>query len=302
MNRKLKSYFYKTGGKIWNVHLEDKRLFLDPQSGSYLFLTGSSEAESSYRISYSTSKYITIPEHNADFTGKPFYENQTAYEWFIFEKENEHDIYIKITDNKYFDLIKATISADAKRINITLHLKNEAQTIPIDPFLQPLGPILFNYTTFYEGGILIHASGVNDGKNGYVFSAVSGTGKSTMAKIWQSTGATVINDDRLMIIPHENKLIMTNTPMPYYQDIYKESIVSGLFLINQSPENYIKRLSDIKAVAGIMTNCIQFLYNKKMVESHLNSITNIVRTCPVFELGFRPDTEITELIKNEFGQ
>jgi len=46
---------------------------------------------------------------------------------------------------------------------------------------------------------MIHASGVNNAGHGYIFSGVSGKGKSTMAKLWDNSGARVIHDDRLIL-------------------------------------------------------------------------------------------------------
>jgi hypothetical protein len=297
-----RSYLYKAGGLFLNVRLNTNKLILEKNSGSYLFLNNSTGLTPDYTITFSVSHFIDLPENKPVFSGKPFDENKTSYEWDVFENGNEHIIFIKLSDSNYFDLIKAVIPDSGKEIKVILQAKHNISGIAFDPFLQPLGAILLSYISHFEKGILLHSSGVNDGKNGYVFSAVSGTGKSTMAGLWQKTGANIINDDRLMLVPRKNDLIMTNTPMPYYQDVYKESNVTAIFLINQSPDNYIKKLNSIKAVTGIMSNCIQFLYNKKMVEKHLDAISEIIKLCPVYELGFKPDTEITDIIRNEFGR
>ena len=69
----------------------------------------------------------------------------------------------------------------------------------IDPFEYPLDGLILYYLTVINGDIMIHASGVNNAGEGYLFSGVSGKGKSTMAKIWDNYGAKVIHDDRLVI-------------------------------------------------------------------------------------------------------
>ena len=68
----------------------------------------------------------------------------------------------------------------------------------IDPFEYPLDGLILYYLTVINGDIMIHASGVNNQGQGYLFSGVSGKGKSTMAKLWNNTGAKVIHDDRLI--------------------------------------------------------------------------------------------------------
>ena len=51
----------------------------------------------------------------------------------------------------------------------------------IDPFEYPLDGLILYYLTVIHGDIMIHASGVNNAGHGYIFSGVSGKGKSTMA-------------------------------------------------------------------------------------------------------------------------
>ena len=67
-----------------------------------------------------------------------------------------------------------------------------------DPFEYPLDGLILYYLTVISGDIMIHASGVNHDGHGYIFSGVSGKGKSTMAKLWDDYGARVIHDDRLI--------------------------------------------------------------------------------------------------------
>ncbi len=68
-----------------------------------------------------------------------------------------------------------------------------------DPLEYPLDGLILYYLTVINGDIMIHASGVNNAGHGYIFSGVSGKGKSTMARIWENSGARVIHDDRLIL-------------------------------------------------------------------------------------------------------
>ncbi len=298
------SSIYNIGGIWFNILIKSKLLDLAATSGSYKFLYNSEKIpECDYSLTYSIIDNIIIPENKKPaFSASSFDENQIPYEWDVYDFKDYFSIIIKIDDNSGIELVKADFDLDNKFVNIELKLKDNLERLLFDPFFQPLGPILINYIVHHKGGIMIHASGVKDDERGYVFTAVSGTGKSTMAGLWQKTGAQVINDDRLILIPKGEKVIMTNTPMPYYQDIYKESPVTAMFLIRQSPENYLKQVPGAAGVAGLMANCIQFLYNKEMVQKHLEAITAIAGKCPVYELGFKPTTEITEIIRREFGK
>ena len=303
MGTPLFSYFYKTGGLNLEVILLSGGLTLDCSSGSYTFLSDKvTQEEVDFRILYFIENELELFESKPVFTGESFEVNTVPYKWKVYEKDDMLLILIEMGEGASVNRSVVKFNIKRKEIEVKLQLSYDSNEISFDPFFQPLGSILLHYLIQSKQGIMIHASGVKDDEKGYVFTAVSGTGKSTMVGLWQKTGAQVINDDRLILIPKEGKVIMTNTPMPYYQDIYKESTVSAIFLIKQSPENYLKQVPGVAGVAGLMANCIQFLYNKEMVHKHLKAITEITHKCPVYELGFKPTTEITEIIRSEFGR
>ncbi len=303
MGTPLFPYFYKTGGLNLEVRLLSEGLTLDRFSGSYTFLSDKvPQEEVDFRILYFIENKLGSFENKPVFTGESFEVNTVPYKWKVYEKDDMLLILIEMGEGASVNRLVVKFNIKKKEIEVKLQLSNDSNEISFDPFFQPLGSILLHYLIQNKQGIMIHASGVKDSNRGYVFTAVSGTGKSTMAGLWQKTGAQVINDDRLILIPKGEKVIMTNTPMPYYQDVDKDSPVTAVFLIKQSSENYLKPVMGAAGVAGLMANCIQFLYNKEMVQQHLEAITAIAGKCPVYELGFKPTTEITEIIRREFGE
>jgi predicted ATPase len=50
-----------------------------------------------------------------------------------------------------------------------------------------------------DGGLLLHASGVLAGREGYIFTGPSGAGKSTLADFFAAAGAVVLSDERVII-------------------------------------------------------------------------------------------------------
>ena len=297
------SYYYKIGGLILKVSIKDILLELASGSGSHKFLINYANTlghDNVYSVLYSLSENIKIPDTVPAFTVRSFDENKTSYEWDVYDLEEEQLMIIRNEDGP-FKLVSVSFYFKERHVEVKM-VGEVYEKLYFDPFFQPFGVLLLNYLVHQEGGIMLHSSGVKDGNNGYVFTAVSGTGKSTMAGLWQSVGGKIINDDRLILMPGEDGVVMTNTPMPYYQDVYKESPVTAVFLIKQSPENHIKPLPGVTGVAGLMANCIQFLYDKEMVKKHMESLTAIAERCPIYELGFKPDTEIVEIIRREFGR
>jgi hypothetical protein len=124
-----------------------------------------------------------------------------------------------------------------------------------DPMEYPLDGLILYYLTVIHGDILIHASGVNNAGHGYLFSGVSGKGKTTMAKLWDSSGARVIHDDRLVIRYTGKQYIMHNTPV-YRNDMPSKSVLDKIFLIEHGKKNELLRISGAQSITMVMANCI----------------------------------------------
>jgi hypothetical protein len=168
-----------------------------------------------------------------------------------------------------------------------------------DPMEYPLDGLILYYLTVIKGDILIHASGINHLNCGYLFSGVSGKGKSTIAKLWDKAGAKVIHDDRLIIRSSGNGYKMYNTPV-YNNDEPSESQLNKIFLIGHGENNKIIPVSGAAAVSLIMANCIQHNWDPKIVAQLLRSVSLMCASIPTAKLLFRPDKSVIDhILENE---
>jgi hypothetical protein len=164
------------------------------------------------------------------------------------------------------------------------------------PFQYPLGPLVLYYLTVRFDAIMIHASGINDTTGGRIFCGFSGTGKSTMAAIWQNTGSTIINDDRIIIRKENEEFVIYNTPM-LIKDQPKKAKLKAIHLIHHSSENALNKLNGALAVSRVMAFCIQNNYNPRFIDHHLAFLSELCCKIPVYEVGFKPDHSIIDFIK-----
>ena len=144
---------------------------------------------------------------------------------------------------------------------------------------------------------MMHASCAFDGVKARIFSGFSGAGKSTMSKIWSEVRNQIINDDRLIIRKQGDEYVVYNTPM-YYQDIPKKAALSSVYLISHSPENNIKKLYGAMAVSRMMAFSIQNNFDKQYIQSRLNFFSELCSKIPVYDLGFVPDGNVVNFIKD----
>lgn len=293
------SRFYFIGGLMIEVIYQSPFLVFDPVGGAVGFER--CEKTSQWTIKVDHQAYVDLSNSQVLFQGVQKFQTNIPYKWSIHLIDGCRAIFFEFENHRNIKRGTAVIDSDQNTVSINLELlRNES--FPLDPFFHPLGVLVLNEIVSESNGFMIHASGVNDHGNGYLFSAVSGTGKSTMADLWAQKGATVINDDRVIVRSSAGgNYSIYNTPMPYYRDDAKSTTLKACFLLKQSTENYIAKLNEIQSVLGLMGNCIQHLYNKSRIENHMMLIQQLVQQCNVFEVGFRPDTDIVDLIRKEFG-
>jgi hypothetical protein len=171
--------------------------------------------------------------------------------------------------------------------------------IEVDPLEYPLDSLILYYLSVIHGDIMIHASGVNNVGHGYLFSGVSGKGKSTMAKLWQNSGARVIHDDRLILKKTASGYMMFNTPI-YNNDEPNGSPLNKIFLIEHGNANEMVPVRGAAAVSLIMANCIQHNWGSDIIARLMGSISIMCGTIPTVRLSFKPDWSVIDhILENE---
>jgi len=215
--------------------------------------------------------------------------------WSVFKDHN--NLFIKsvlpLSEKKKKALLKFSFSER----NWDLWFDNAGEEI--DPMEYPLDGLILYYLTVIHGDILIHASGVNNAGNGYLFSGVSGKGKTTMAKLWDKSGAKVIHDDRLILRKTGGGYKMYNTPV-YNNDEPKESRLDKIFLIEHGKKNELIPVRGAASVSLVMANCIQHNWDSGIIARLLGSVSIMCGTVPVVRLLFKPDRSIIDdILENE---
>lgn len=276
---------------------DDDMLSIDVASTSSAFLLHNfSGFTTPFRAKVSRCERHNFPKWTKVFSGLPWGDYQLAYKWHVFQNDNNIGLIVDFEGAENYNSIFLSLNEVDRKIQILVD--SDDKFVNFDPFIYPVGVLMYVYLVNMLGGVMIHASGVTDNDNGYLFSGLSGIGKSTMAGLWKNKDAEIINDDRLIIMPNENNYKIYNTPMPYYFDTAKDCGLTKIFLLKQSQNNYCKKLPIAQGYTNFMSNCIQHFHSQKLVKKHLDIIGDIVKKVPVYELGFYPDSDIVDFIRN----
>ena len=142
-------------------------------------------------------------------------------------------------------------------------------------------------------GFQFHASAVLlDGK-AYLFSAPSGTGKSTHTEKWcRLFGAEIINDDKPALRRVDGKWMVYGTPWSGKNDLSMPVGVplGGIAVLERGEKNTIRIMSPVEAVPAIIGQCLHFTH-KGYMSKQLELLDKLLKETPVWRLTCRNDDE-----------
>ena len=154
---------------------------------------------------------------------------------------------------------------------------------------------LLHYDGFY-----LHASAVEVDGKAYLFSAPSGTGKSTHTRLWQQMfreKADIFNDDKPALRYLDGTWYAYGTPWCGKDGINlnRKVPVAGICFLKQAPHNQIRALSSEEAIPRLLNQTIRQFRNKERLVLLLGHLDKLVRTIPIFELENLPELEAAQL-------
>lgn len=143
-------------------------------------------------------------------------------------------------------------------------------------------------------GTYLHASAVIlDGK-AYLFSAPSGTGKSTHTEKWcRLFGATYLNDDKPALRFVENAWMAYGTPWSGKHDLSNPKGVplGGIAFLRRGQKNSIRRMPPEEALPKFMSQSLWRVSQHEQMDKQLALADSILRQIPVWELTCRNDDD-----------
>jgi hypothetical protein len=164
-----------------------------------------------------------------------------------------------------------------------------------------------------RGGFLLHsASAICDGR-AYLFSGVSGAGKTTMTRL-APADITLLTDEISYVRPNHDRPSNARPSdreyhafgTPFSGELAKAgencaAPISALFFLEQGPENRFDELPSGDAVRRLMRNILFFAEDKGLVEKLFATACDFVARVPIRRLTFYPDSRVWDEIRNFHG-
>lgn len=146
----------------------------------------------------------------------------------------------------------------------------------------------FYENLLYFKGMLLHASAVVLDGEAYLFSAPSGTGKSTHTGLWLKyfgDRAYILNDDKPAIRVLTDGCYAYGTPYSGKYDLSRNerAPIRGIAVVERAEKNSIERLSQREAVFALLNQTVRpqkvELYTKL-----LETVQSVITQVPVYRL------------------
>lgn len=143
-----------------------------------------------------------------------------------------------------------------------------------------------------KDGFILHCSCIERNGKAILFTAPSGTGKSTQADLWhQYRGTEIINGDRIAV--RKTNGVLTAEGIPYAgssQYCQNRSLpLEAVVYLHQAPENTIRKLRGYEAFSKIWEGVSVNTWNREDLERVSAVIQTMVSRIPVFYLSCTPD-------------
>lgn len=148
--------------------------------------------------------------------------------------------------------------------------------------------------------LVFHASYIGVDGRAVLFTAPSGTGKSTQAELWRiHRGAAVINGDKAGIT-------LAGAPMAHGLPFAGTSGICenvslplrAVVVLRQAPENTVRRLGPAQAVAALCQNLFADQSVPEEWQLAVGLLLDLVSAVPVLELACTPDVRAVECLEN----
>lgn len=136
-------------------------------------------------------------------------------------------------------------------------------------------------------GMLLHASCIEKDGAAYLFSAGSGTGKSTHTHIWMKVfdGVRMINDDKPAIRRIGTEYYACGTPFSGKNDESTNVLVPirAIVFLDRAADNSIEKMSPKQALPLFLSQTVRPLNRERTVKM-LSVLDGVLKSVPIFKL------------------
>lgn len=153
----------------------------------------------------------------------------------------------------------------------------------------------------YKGGLILHSAFIEWQKKGILFTAPSGTGKSTQAELWRKyQDAEIINGDRAVLRRLENSWQASGLPYAGSSKIFRNESwdIGAIVVLRQGTVNEIQRLRPVEAFKWIYSELIIRHWDETYQHNLMELLSDLAVNVPVYLMKCLPDESAVNKLKS----
>ena len=168
-------------------------------------------------------------------------------------------------------------------------------------FLWP--EVMLNHLLLHFKTMVFHASFIEHQGQAVLFTAASGTGKSTQAELWRvHRGAEILNGDKAAIRLEGTPLacglpFCGTSGICVNRDVPLRAVVA----LSQGQDNTVSRLSPSQAAAALCPNVFTDRFVPEEWQLTLHLLLDLAAAVPVYALSCTPDIRAVEALERALG-
>src|SRR5450631_463365 len=207
--------------------------------------------------------------------------------------EPDEDLQVKMDGSRWI-LKRGDFSAEWNPATGLGSIRQSVNPYSVDTVLR----IVHSLILAQEGGFLLHAASAVRGGRAFLFSGVSGAGKTTISRLAPSD-VILLTDEISYIKPEGGMYRAFGTPFAGELAKLGENIsapVSTVFLLEKGPKNRIEPVPPDEAVRKLLRNILFFAEDSELVNLVFQSACRFCQKVPMRKLVFTPDERVWEII------
>ena len=150
--------------------------------------------------------------------------------------------------------------------------------------------------------VLFHGSVIAVDGQGFLFTAKSGTGKSTHTRLWRELlgeRAVMVNDDKPLLKITEDSVIAYGTPYNGKHRLGCDMSVrlKGLCILERSADNHIERIDKAQAYSMLLQQVYR-PFDGAMMAKTLSLVDKLAKNTELYRLGCNMDISAAQVAYN----
>lgn len=221
-------------------------------------------------------------------------EQRNFHQWYGVDCYQKPDNAAHLFISRAYPKIRLTADLSWKRFVI------EGAACGIDGVMETFLCAFYSYIT-YKRRALVHASCISWEGESIIFTAPSGTGKTTQAELWQQyMEAEILNGDKVILECADEQCYAWGSPWkgssPYGKN--KRAPLKAIIVLSQGEKNEIQRLYGQEVLAWFFPHVFYPSWDQTCADHVMRAMDCLIRQVPVYHLSCLPDKGAVELVRD----